>query len=480
MKCPNCGYEMQEGHLICENCAFEINVVPDFDPSLDIQIDHSLVDDVLEENQQLKQEALDNSEYDSTELDIDISAIRHRAITLAAVVILSLLIVGVAVGIILHTGSYEYQLNNAKDIIASGKYESAISYLENMYVSNPDKSEIFLLEADCYVRMDNTDMAIDTIMRLISSNSFTDEEKYIAYDRLIALYAEKEDFSYIDQLLEECPYEEVKLSYQNYMAMEPMYSIEDGEYEESIRLKLSANTSGIIYYTLDGSVPNESSDKYGAPILLESGEYKVSAIFVNQYGIVSNMVTHEYVITSEVPNEPIVNVESGDYTSPVLITIEVPEDTTVYYTTDKTIPNEDSVPYRDPIPMPIGYSNFNFIAYSSTGVASEVLVRSFNLTFPDGLRTSDAIDLLKNRLVERGVLTNLNGESERAPGNYTYQVISAIPISGQGDYYTIREFYHDISGDVTPTDTTYIVEIHQGSTAILGGDANNGFLAISF
>ena len=74
----------------------------------------------------------------------------------------------------------------------------------------------------------------------------------------------------------------------------------------------------------------------------------------------------------------------------------------------------------------------------------------------------------------------MNGHSDRAPGRYTYEVISAIPIAGQGDYYTIREFYHDGTGAQTPTDTTYIVEIHQGSTAMLGGNAVTGFLAISF
>ena len=42
MKCPNCGLEIPEGHMYCDNCGTEINFVPDFEPEVQNEIDASL------------------------------------------------------------------------------------------------------------------------------------------------------------------------------------------------------------------------------------------------------------------------------------------------------------------------------------------------------------------------------------------------------------------------------------------------------
>ena len=38
MKCPNCGFEIPEGHMYCDNCGKEINFVPDFEPEVENEI----------------------------------------------------------------------------------------------------------------------------------------------------------------------------------------------------------------------------------------------------------------------------------------------------------------------------------------------------------------------------------------------------------------------------------------------------------
>lgn len=480
MKCPNCGWEIQDGHLICEQCGHEIRIVPDFEPDPDIQIDDQVVGELLDEPNADPEGKKENNSDDTSEIDLDFTTIRHRAVMSAAIAAASILLIVGAVWLVLRLNSFDHQLNKAKSLSSEGKYEEAISALENLYVSNPDKSEIFFLEADYYAAMGENAEAADTLKRIIGSKDYSDDDKYTAYDHLFSIYAEEEDYESINSELEQCEFPEVVNAYQNYMAMEPVFSIEGGEYSESQWLKLSANTSGNIYVTTDGSKPDENSDIYSGPIRLEGGSYVISAVFVNQYGISSDVVVNTYNVTSDVPAAPTVNFESGEYHSPSMITVDVPEGVTVYYTTDKSTPTIDSVPYTDPIPMPVSYSNFNFIAVNDQGIYSEETVRSYNLTFPDGISPTAAAGMLKDRLIERGMLTGTDGRSDRAPGIYTYETISAVPIEGQGDYYTVREFYHDPDGIVSPTDTTYIVEIYQGSTAILGGDAVNGFIAISF
>ncbi len=486
MICPECGHEIEEGHLICELCGHEVQMVPDFEPDIEPQIDNTLIDEVVGVSTGSVTGTFDTTGTGTTDQILGLMhddhkpTIRNRIASIVIISISVLIIAAVAIWAVRRATGLEYRINSARSQASQGKYEEAIRTLENIYVSHPEESSILFLESEYYNELGRTDQAVDTLERMISSGRYDETDVFSAYDRLIGIYADNGDYETIAALLDKCEHPEIVQAYQNYLAIAPVFSYEPGEYDSTIRLKISANTSGNIYYTLDGSVPKETGSLYGGPIVLDHGEIVVSAMFVNQYGIVSDVVVGQYVILNDMPEEPVVNVDSGEYHEPVLITVEVPEGCTVYYTTDKSVPTEDSVQYVDPIPMPVKYSNFSFVSITEDGLSSDVVVKSYSLSFPGGISYDRAVEILKTRLVERGLLNDMEGHSDRAPGIYRYEVISAIPIEGQGDYYTIREFYHDGGGAETPTDTTYIVEIRQGSTAILGGNAADGFLAIAF
>ena len=55
------------------------------------------------------------------------------------------------------------------------------------------------------------------------------------------------------------------------------------------------------------------------PILLEAGDYTIRALFVNSYGVKSNVETQHYYINLAAPECPVINPESGCYTKPCLI-----------------------------------------------------------------------------------------------------------------------------------------------------------------
>ena len=128
------------------------------------------------------------------------------------------------------------------------------------------------------------------------------------------------------------------------MAMEPEFSLQEGYYTSIQPLKLTTFGSGKIYYTTDETEPGEHSLLYTAPILLESGDYCIKAVYINENGISSPVVTKNYHIEIEELSAPEVTAVSGDYEFP--INIEVTDGYDVYYTTDGSDPTQNSTVYN--------------------------------------------------------------------------------------------------------------------------------------
>ena len=74
-----------------------------------------------------------------------------------------------------------------------------------------------------------------------------------------------------------------------------------------------ANTQGTIYYTVDGSKPDESGLVYSSPVFLESGQYDIRAVFINSYGVESDETQEHFFVDVTVPEAPLVSPEEGEY-----------------------------------------------------------------------------------------------------------------------------------------------------------------------
>lgn len=78
---------------------------------------------------------------------------------------------------------------------------------------------------------------------------------------------------------------------------EPVFSLEPGQYEGQQTLELKTDKpENTIYYTTDGSEPDDKSIKYTEPISLKNGETIVKAIAVNE-AVVSKVVEAQYTVT---------------------------------------------------------------------------------------------------------------------------------------------------------------------------------------
>lgn len=468
MKCPKCGHEITEGHLICEKCGYEIRVVPDFDPSIDEPITDA--------------SELSDTKKDETDKD---DGSRHFSFKRAAVYVYfaiagAILLISFMIYQI-HIQSLDYQLDHAAKLIEAGKYTEAEKYLTSSYNAHPESSDILFLEADDYYKMGRTDECLDSLGQIASGEDYELEEREKAYDEMIAIYDDKNDYVSIDKLLNDCEISDVTTKYQNYMAIAPRFSEKGGDYDGSITLKLSSNTSGDIYYTTDGTSPTTHSVKYRAPIKLDSGTYVISAVFVNKYGISSDISSAKYTVDVKKIDAPELVLESGNYTQPCMVTAEAETGCSIYYTVDNSMPSEDSILYTDPIPMPLGITNFKFIAIDDeNGNSSDVSMRTYNLQISAAVTVPMASQLLHERMIALGYLSDDQGHKTGVDGIMTYKAGSVIRTTDGQDCYTIYEYETDGTGASMKTGSIFLVNIQNGSTYVLKYDEKKNFIASVF
>ena len=484
MKCPNCGNELGEGHLICEVCGKEIQMVPDFEPEIENSITEVLSTMVVMEEDIPEEESIPAKQGDSPEdvpeepfLEEHVSV--YKRVVVMAILIVLFCIIAISYGMYrYHISTADYQLQQAKEAADNEDYEKAIAFLEKAYEKSPSDTSILFTEADYYYLLEDRTAALQVLMQVIGNESASYEEIESAYDKVITIYAKDGQYDKINDLLADCPYEQIVTIFQGYMAKEPSFSYEEGTYAEVIPLKLSSNTSGTIYYTMDGTLPDKNSPIYTAPIFLETGEYTISAMFINDYGIESDAVTKHYTIDLLIPTAPQVELYSGEYEEPTMIAVEGTEGCKVFYTTDESEPTADSVPYTGPIPMPLGKTIFKFVNISEEGIASEVTMRTYTLKLVGAIPTSRAVSNLVTRLVENGYLEDVAGHSTRQKGTFSYQFSSVIKVGKDGEYFTIYEYYDDGTGMLSRTDKVFLVEVYTGDVAQLGYDENGEFMAV--
>ncbi|NLL76766.1 MAG: hypothetical protein GX235_05915 [Clostridiales bacterium] len=484
MKCPKCGYELAEGHLYCDSCGEEIRIVPDFEPEIEQEMNETL-STLFVELAKEKMPEIPTDENVTAESAVEESPgespqkSRQSRRLIVSLGIIIVVMIACTVGYSIYRNrSVPYQLAKAKECASQGKYTQAIGYLEKIHDLEADNAEVMFLMADYYYIQEKYDFAVYTLQQIIEfEEQYKEVDLESAYDKIISIYKTQKNYQAINSLLLSCSDENIVNTFQKYIAKPPQFSYVEGNYEEVIPLKLSANTSGKIYYTLDGSEPDENSDVYTAPIFLETGSYTVKAYFINDYGIKSDVVSHTYRIDLVEPAAPEVSVYSGDYYEPYLIEVSAAENCSIYYTTDSTDPTTDSILYTAPIPMPLGKSVYKFIAVSPEGVASDITIRSYKLTLNTEISTDMAIMNVVHALMREDVLLDEQGSLRGMSGHNIYKYSAVTRIEGE-DYYVFYEYYEDATGIQTRTDRIYGVNIQDGSVCRITYDNDGKIILI--
>ncbi len=465
MKCPNCGAQIQEGKLYCEKCGREIQIVPEFEPEIENSIHTSLSNVATEitapgESTTEEQSHPDESREEAEERESAETADlfwppgKKQIRMILAFVLIGLLSGGIYIALQFMPG-YQYSLGASA--LREGRYRQALPRLERAGKLSPNNVSYLNALASCYYSLEEYEASEELCRHVIELEGSNEE----AYRRLILILEKEEAYQQISELLRDCQDREIRNLYTDYLAAPPEFDVPGGTYYEKLSVKLISNTTGTIYYTLDGSEPDENSEIYTTPIPLEAGRYTIRAFLVNGYGIRSDIAQETYYVDVHVPDAPAVSPASGEYSTPTEILVQAPEDCRVFYTTDTTDPGPESTPYEGPVWMPSGYSVFRFVTVSPGGVRSGVTEVSYTLDLHPVLTTEAALNRLLLSLRSAGELKDLQGNLEGKKGRniYTYKYPLVI---NDNRYYFYREYYEEAEGVSNATGRDYVVNYISG------------------
>lgn len=467
MICPKCGEEIKDGYMYCPKCGEEVIMVPDYEIELEegieqtiSQVAEMMADSVenmnsLEETIQAeeKKAGMDSEVYKPEDKAADsfIDKVKKTGsgILITTAVILGLLFVYGVFRLVSYVNdyySYDSQIEKAHLEFDAKDYDSAIKTLKHVISLDQKNEEPRLMLADSYFNLGKYDESIAVLTELL--NIFPTDNNI--YERLIANYEAEGDTDSVLKLYEKNPDADASGMFEGYSSMEPQFNLDGGTYVEAQNISITSPDEGTIYYTLDGTEPTKSSNVYDKPIALPLGQTTVTAINVNNKGVVSNPVSMTYFIELPPPIVPQILTEPGDYTVPQLIKLELPEEGTLYYTTDGTDPDSDSKKYEPPVPMPLGKSEFRFVIINDKGIKSDIVTAKYDLNISGSIDRTYAQNAVQLKLITLGHPV------------MAHEFIASYGYSHEGRNYYIVEEYSSDTGKRLRQSTVYAVDSQTG------------------
>jgi len=498
MKCHKCGAYIPEGHMYCDKCGAEINIVPDFEPEVENEIDNTLSsiagklakDDSYDSHKRTDRHThvtkasigrhagsgkTRKSNKDFNDFNIISYMKDNKKIVIGSAIAIAILFLIVFSVSLFQDKTGNKYIKLAQEARNKGNNYEAVAYLSEGKKKNPNNINIIFELSDCYLELGDTYNAVETLKTVVDSDLYSKDYVTAAYERIISIYKQLGEYAKIAEILNEGQSESAYALKKEYIPEKPIMVTEPNTYEERVEIEISCNEGDVIYYTVNGDIPTKKSTVYRKEIDLEvDGEYNIKAVAINEYGVPSDVVESIYIVEKGAAPNPEIIEESGDYTQNTMIVAVAGEGCTIYYTTDGSDPTMESEEYVDSIPMPLGKSHYKFIAYNEKGNPSEIVEREFHLVYPRTVSRDQAKSSLINKLLKLDVLLDDKG-SVRGGGHNEYNFKNVIEVKGAGEYYMFVEEFVRGDGTRTGTGRFFAVNTHDGSLNHLGYDNSGNY-----
>lgn len=469
MVCPNCGKEIEEGSLFCSHCFTDIKIVPTYDSKVEQAVSEALEDVGKRVERETVRQRI------RTERSQELERARRRMGLILIGVVVGVLVTALALLIIQtrvqHTESY--YVARAYDRASRGDYTGAAQAIDDaMESAGGTDQQLLLVKSEYEARAGNNDAAMRTLQDVID-NAMDTQEILSAYSRIIEIYSAGGDYATIARILRECGNVEVQNSFRQYMVSLPQFDPPSGSYEDGLTVTIAADGDGSIFYTLDGSRPTTTSTLYTEPLELTPGLTRVTAVYVNRFGVVSRSVSRLYSLAGDrqVPDAPVVMPEGGIYSEDIRVTVDVPPDTECYYTTDGSDPTPDDTLYSEPIPVPIGTTEYRFLLVSEDGAVSEITEAVYTRTETESVTEADGSAIIIQALIGLGEPMMADGTVENGLARFVYAAQGRQNLYGK-DYYVYIELMQDTAGSSVHTGRRFAVDVTSGIANYIDENAN--------
>lgn len=373
MKCAKCGAELKLDCLYCSVCGQEAQIVSDSN-----LLEEELLRELLKEEEK-KQPSLEKEPDQKKTVSSKkaVSSKKKKKSHKPLIILLSCLAVLIIAGVIFvqvirnkNQNSFDYQITKAKEYVAEKNYVKALNFFDRALELKEDDVETRLQMVEIFLSMEEEKKAISMLHEIISIDPLSTE----AYEKLIDLYEESEDYEAILKLKADITDDALLELFSSYEVLPPAFRQEPGEYAEYISIELVAEKNCNIYYTLDGSDPVAGGQLYTEPLKLEEqGELEITAVACNNYGIYSEVLEGTFTVKFQKPKMAAAFPDGGSFTEPTTIELIGSEGCHMYYTWDGTDPTAASTEYTAPIEVPEGDNILSVLLVDKYGMVSDVL-----------------------------------------------------------------------------------------------------------
>ena len=288
MICRNCGSEIPEGKLYCQFCGEEVQLVPEYS-----SVDMLKVQKRLEMEEKEREERERQMEAAAREQSKRMKP-WARAV---CVIMIAAITAGLSLGAWfliqyqnLRNPSYlEAQADRA---VEEGRITDALDLLDRAIGVKEDHCvDLTLKKASLLVNERRLSDAIDLL-----------ESLYVKYDSservlraLLNALDEAGENQRAAELVRRSRSEAILADYSVFLAEPPVMSLANGDtYAYGTILSITADGEGSIYFTKDGSVPDNRSILYEEPFLLDEGTNRIKAVFINSKGVSSRVTAAVY------------------------------------------------------------------------------------------------------------------------------------------------------------------------------------------
>lgn len=471
MICPNCGEQIEEGSLFCAHCFAEIKIVPTYDSKIEQAVSEALED----VGKRVERET--NREKSRTERGQEVARNKRRLTLLlcGAMVGIAIMLVLFLVMQLLTRRSESYYVARAYDQSSKGDYAAAVQEINEALAlgsTGTTRQELLLTRSEYEARAGREQDAVATLKE-IADAAMDSSEVLSAYSRIIEIYSARGEYATIAGMLRDCDNDEVQESFRQYMVFLPQFDPLPGSYNDELVVTLTSEGDGSIFYTLDGSRPTTSSILYTEPIRLTPGVARVTAVYVNRYGVVSRSVSRLYDVAGDttVPDAPTVMPQSGTYSEEIRVSVDVPEGMDCYYTEDGTEPTADSTRYKGLITVPIGTTDYQFVLIGDNGIPSKVTEVIYTRTASESVTEADGPAIIIQALIGMGEPMLSDGTVENGLARFVYAAQGRQTFYGK-EYYTYLELMQDAAGNSVQTGRSFAVDIIDGTPNYIDENAS--------